>query len=128
MKIFLSCTCDPDNVPENLREIYDYIREGKISGELTRRIDAAVQKALRNEEWRSEYMKELLHDDDVRRDAFAEGIAEGKAAGKAEGRSEERVDAVQRLLIKGAEMDFIQSLDYSEEEIREAKSAMLTTR
>ena len=77
-------------------------------------------------------MKELLHDDDVRRDAFAEGIAKGKAAGKAEGkaegRSEERVNAVQRLLIKGAEMDFIQSLEYSEEEIREAKSAMLTTR
>ena len=30
-----------------MREIYDYIREGNISGDLTRRIDAAVQKAHR---------------------------------------------------------------------------------
>ena len=139
VKIFFNCTCDADNVPQNLKEIYDYIREGKVSGDLTRRIDAAVQKARRNEEWRAEYMKELLHDDDVRRDAFAEGkeegIAEGKAAGKAEGKAEGiaegiamgRVNTIQKMLENGFAMDMIQSFDYSEEEIREAKSAMLTT-
>ena len=80
-------------------------------------------------------MKELLHDDDVRRDAFAEGkeegIAEGKAEGKAEGIAEGiamgRVNTIQKMLEKGFAMDMIQSFDYSEEEIREAKSAMLTT-
>ena len=49
-----------------MRELYDYIRTGKVGGSLTRRIDEAVCKARKNEEWRSEYMKELLHDDDVR--------------------------------------------------------------
>ena len=143
VKIFFNCTCDADNVPENLREIFDYIKYGKVSGDLTRRIDAAVQKARKNEEWRAEYMKELLHDDDVRRDAIAEGRtewiavgrsegiavgrSEGIAVGRSEGRSEERINAVQRLLAKGAEMNFIQSLDYSEDEIKAAKEAMVTT-
>ena len=72
-------------------------------------------------------MKELLHDDDVRWDAFAEGKEEGIAKGLAEGEKAGRMNAIQRLLAKGVEIDFIQSLDYSEEEILQAKAAMLTT-
>ena len=77
-------------------------------------------------------MKELLHDDDVRRDAIAEGItkgmAKGMARGREAGRTEERVSTIQKLLAKGFAMDVIQSLDFSEDEIREAQEAMLTTR
>ena len=36
-----------------------------------------VCMARKNEEWRSEYMKELLHDDDVREEGRAEGEARG---------------------------------------------------
>ena len=64
-KIFYNCAADPEKVPENLRELYDYIRSGKVGGDLSQRIDEAVCIARKNEEWRSEYMKELLHDDDV---------------------------------------------------------------
>ena len=46
-------------------------------------MDEAVCRARENEEWRSEYMKELLHDDDVRE----EGRAEGRDAGRAEERN-----------------------------------------
>ena len=35
-------------------------------------MDEAVHRARENEEWRSEYMKELLHDDDVREEGRAE--------------------------------------------------------
>ena len=70
-------------MPENLRELYDYIRSGKVGGDLSQRIDEAVCIARKNEEWRSEYMKELLHDDDVRE----EGRAEGREVGRAEERS-----------------------------------------
>ena len=35
-------------------------------------MDEAVWRARENEEWRSEYMKELLHDDDVREEGRAE--------------------------------------------------------
>ena len=72
-KIFYNCAADPEKVPENLRELYDYIRSGKVGGDLSQRIDEAVCIARKNEEWRSEYMKELLHDDDVREEGRAEG-------------------------------------------------------
>ena len=64
-------------MPENLRELYDYIKTGKVGGDLSLRIDEAVRRARKNEEWRSEYMKELLHDDDVREEGRAEGEARG---------------------------------------------------
>ena len=84
-KIFYNCTADPEKVPENLRELYDYIRSGKVGGDLSQRIDEAVCIARKNEEWRSEYMKELLHDDDVREEGRAEGREEGRAEGREEG-------------------------------------------
>ena len=77
-KIFYNCASDPEKVPENLRELYEYIRTGKVGGNLTRRMDEAVRRARENEEWRSEYMKELLHDDDIREEGRAEGRAEGE--------------------------------------------------
>ena len=75
-KVFYNCVSSSEEVPEHLKELYDYIRTGRAEGALTRKIEEAVGRARRNEEWRSEYMKELLHDDDVRE----EGRAEGRAA------------------------------------------------
>ena len=72
-------------------------------------------------------MKELLHDDDVRRDAFAEGKEKGKSEGIAEGIAMGRVNTIRKMLEKGFAMDMIQSFDYSEEEIREAQATMITT-
>ena len=87
-KIFYNCAADSEKVPENLRELYDYIRSGKVGGELSQRIDEAVCMARKNEEWRSEYMKELLHDDDVREEGRAEGREEGRVEGREEGESQ----------------------------------------
>ena len=78
-KIFYNCTCLSREMPEGLRAFYDFILTGASSSALTRRIASAVDRARRNEKWRTEYMKELLHDDDVRADARAEGRAEGRA-------------------------------------------------
>lgn len=72
---------DAEDIPENLRELYEYIKTGKVGGNLTRRIAQAVERARRNEVWRSEYMKELLHDEDVREEGRAEGRAEGEVKG-----------------------------------------------
>ncbi|MBR1525009.1 MAG: hypothetical protein IJ641_11220, partial [Lachnospiraceae bacterium] len=49
-----------DNIPDELRDLYDYIETGKKGNELTERIDAAVDKARKIEEWRSAYMKEMV--------------------------------------------------------------------
>ena len=82
-KIFYNCVSDAKNIPEHLKKLYDYIRTGKVGDDLTRRIDEAVIKARKNEVWRSEYMKELLHDDDIRE----EGREAGRVQGRAEGES-----------------------------------------
>ena len=111
-KIFYNCAADPEKVPENLRELYDYIRSGKVGGDLSQRIDEAVCIARKNEEWRSEYMKELLHDDDVRE----EGRAEGREAGRAEGRAEERsflLTLISKMSL-GGDRDKVAQLDEPE--------------
>lgn len=81
-KIFYNCASDAENVPEHLRALYDYIRTGKVGDDLTRRIDEAVIRVRKNEVWRSEYMKELLHDDDIREEGREEGRTEGRAEGE----------------------------------------------
>lgn len=80
-KIFFNCTCRTKNMPENLRKLYDYIMNENATDALTMRIKGAVERGRRNEEWRSEYMKELLHDDDIRTDALTEGIELGRIEG-----------------------------------------------
>ena len=56
-KIFYNCVSSSEEVPEHLKELYDYIRTGRAGNALTRKIEEAVGRARRNEEWRSEYMK-----------------------------------------------------------------------
>lgn len=87
-KIFFNCTCRTKDMPENLRKLYDYIMNENATDTLTMRIKGAVERGRRNEEWRSEYMKELLHDEDIRTDALAEGIELGRTAGIEIGRIE----------------------------------------
>ena len=87
-KIFYNCVSSAEEVPEQLKELYDYIRTGRAENALTRKIEEAVGRARRNEEWRTEYMKELLHDDDVREEGRAAGLSEGLDRGRREGLSE----------------------------------------
>lgn len=65
-KIFYNSKSRDKNIPESLKKLYDYIETGKTDNHFTEKIEAAVVKAKKNEEWRSEYMKELLHDEDIR--------------------------------------------------------------
>lgn len=80
-KIFFNCICQREDMPKNLRKLYGYIMNETATDALTMRIKDAVERGRRNEEWRSEYMKELLHDDDIRTDALAEGIELGRSEG-----------------------------------------------
>lgn len=52
--------------------MYRYIMTGEPLDELTGKLHKAVEEGRRNEKWRSEYMKELLHDDDMREEGRAE--------------------------------------------------------
>lgn len=75
-KIFFNCTCKLEDIPDSLRALYDYFLTGKVEDDLTERLEEAVGKARRNQKWRSEYMKELLHEEDIKEEALAQGREE----------------------------------------------------
>ena len=82
-------------------------RFGKVGGDLSRRIDEAVRRARKNEEWRSEYMKELLHDDDVREE------------GREEGRIRQAKVTALKLQKKGYSIeDIAECVDFDEETVK----------
>ena len=39
---------DGEDIPDNLREFYDYVENGNAGNELTKRIDEAVVKSRKN--------------------------------------------------------------------------------
>ena len=48
VKIFYNCTYAGEDIPDNLREFYDYVENGKAGSELTKRIDEAVVRSREN--------------------------------------------------------------------------------
>lgn len=77
-RILYNCCYEGEDIPEELRKLYDYIETGKSSSDLTERIDNAVEEAKKIEEWRSGYMKEMAL------------FMEAKEEGREEGREEEK--------------------------------------
>ena len=59
-KHFFNCAYEGENIPEDLGLFYEYIRTGDPKSELTDRIHEAVFTGRKNEEWRSQYMKEQI--------------------------------------------------------------------
>ena len=72
VKYFFNCSGQREEVPKNVQALYRYIMTGEPMDELTGKLHRAVEAGRRNEKWRSEYMKELLHDDDMREEGRAE--------------------------------------------------------
>ena len=72
VKYFFNCTCQKEGIPDGIQTLYRYIMTGEPLDELTGKLHKAVEAGRRNEKWRSEYMKELLHDDDMREEGRAE--------------------------------------------------------
>ncbi len=80
VKYFFNCTSTVESIPDNIKALYRYIMTGVAMDELTEKLQKAVEIGRRNEKWRSEYMKELLYEMDIREE------------GRVEGREEERVN------------------------------------
>jgi len=77
MKIFFNSKGrDYNNLTEKQIAFIEYIENGKASDELTQRIDAKVRDVRENKKWRREYMKALLHDQDIRDEVTAELTSE----------------------------------------------------
>ena len=76
-KVFFNCKYKGIDIPEDLREFYEYVENGKCENSLTRRIDEAVINARKMEKWRSEYMKEMALIMDYKEEGREEGREEG---------------------------------------------------
>ena len=79
-KIFLNAMGTQDDVNEDLRAFLSYVAGRKSDNSFVRKLDDAVQRARKNQEWRREFMTLLMRDQ--------ENIEKGRAEGRAESRYE----------------------------------------
>ncbi|MCR4691565.1 MAG: hypothetical protein K5739_09500 [Lachnospiraceae bacterium] len=89
VKIFYNCTYTGNDLPEDLRDLYNYVENGEVGNELTRKLEEAVSKGRKNEIWRSQYMKEWVI------------IQDAKEEGREEGRNENAYEVYNRCLARG---------------------------
>lgn len=87
-KYFFNAAYKGNDIPDSIKELYEFIQTGNVTGTLTKHIDAAVQSAKRNEKWRSQYMKERLIYQDYKMEGREEGREEGLEEGISIGREE----------------------------------------
>ena len=104
VKIFYNCCYKGTDIPEGLRNFYDYVETGCAEDELTRKIDKAVVKGRNNEAWRSQYMKELVIIQDAIEDERERAEKAEERAEKAEERAEKaeaRIKELEAMIAKG---------------------------
>lgn len=75
-KIFLNAKGASKNVSPSLRAFLEYVAGNKSEDPFVKKLDEAVVKAKKNEEWRREYMTLLMRD----RENVEKGRAEGYVA------------------------------------------------
>ena len=71
-KLFFNTKGNLEDAPEELRIFLQYIETKQPESEFTKKIDHEVERTKRNEKWRREYMKELLHDFDIKEEGKQE--------------------------------------------------------
>ena len=97
-KIFYNCCYEGEALSTEVKELYDYIRNGRVTNSLTKRIEEAVEKGRKNKMLRSEYLKERQILMDEREEGREEGRAEGQAERDALKAENERLHAeIERL-------------------------------
>ena len=74
LKVFYNCRYKGEDIPDELRKLYDYVENGNAGDELTKRIDEAVAKGRTNAVWRTQYMKERVLLMDAREEGREEGL------------------------------------------------------
>lgn len=110
VKVFYNCTYKGEDIPDDIRNLYDYIGTGFIGDELTERLNTAVTKARRNEVWRAEYMKEWV----IIQDAKEEGYEEAQN------------DAIKRMLRSGKTAEAISDFcGYPLDQVKEVEKELM---
>lgn len=84
-KIFLNTEGAEGSISAELKAFLDYIGGRNADGGFIRKLDAEVEKAKQNKEWRREYMTLFMRDQENIEKGREEGLAEGLAEGRREG-------------------------------------------
>ncbi len=106
------------DIPEDIRNLYEFIGTGNASDELTKKLNSAVMKARINEAWRTQYMKEWV----VIQDARDEGYEDGRY----EGQKSESVRVITNMLRSGKTAEEVAELcGYTVEQVREVEESLL---
>lgn len=90
-KIFLNAKGASENVSLSLRAFLQYVAGNKSDDPFVRRLDEAVVKAKKNEEWRHEYMTLLMRDKENVEKGRAEKAKETALSMAADGMSVEKI-------------------------------------
>ena len=85
-KVFYNVRAYGKEQETELRAFLKYLCERRATSGFTQRIDALVEKAKRNENFRSRYMSLNIHEDDLRMAGEKVGFERGVAAGIRKGR------------------------------------------
>lgn len=113
--IFYNTKADLHTAPQELRNMLQYIETGEIFDTATKCLDSEVRKARLREEWRTEYMLTLVHDNDVYNEGYNSGYDSGYGSGYDSG-YDSRQDEVDSLKSKIEEMAEVIAKLHSENE------------
>ena len=80
-KLFFNTKAERSCIPENIRNLFDYIEDGIIRDELTQDLDMEVEKLRKDEGWWAAYMKTVTWEMDARFEGRHEGIEIGRIEG-----------------------------------------------
>lgn len=77
-RIFFNTKGNLKGAPKGLRKFFEYIETNLPADAFTKSLDDEVKRTKQNKKWRREYMKELLHDYDIKEEGRQEGRQEGE--------------------------------------------------
>ena len=84
-RIFFNTKGTKGEISEQAKAILDYIDKSTTEDIFTKELDNEVRKVRNNEGWRREYMKTLLHEQEIREEGREEGRKEGMQQGVQQG-------------------------------------------
>lgn len=105
VKYFFNCCYNGDDIPEDLKRFYEYIRSGKANSDLTVKLDHAVAIGRANDTWRTQYLKERTLIYDAIREEQERTNIEKQRADKAEQRANEEKKRADKAEKKIAELE-----------------------
>ncbi len=98
-KIFLNVNGNLEEADEDTRNLLEYFRIRTPRDSFTEELEAAVMEAREHKEWRHEFMKLTLWQQDIMEEARKEGLEKGREEGLEKGREE----GLEKGLEKGRE-------------------------